>query len=76
MALKLNGLPREIADAVPNSDFSGEQADQAAGEILERLDTVQAKLDDLTIRLDSVCAIVAADRPNAGAANPCASPTP
>jgi hypothetical protein len=76
MALKLNSLPDELAAMYPDSDFSGEQADQAAGEILERLVTVQAKLDDLTVRLDSVCAIVAADRPNAGAVNPCVSPSP
>jgi hypothetical protein len=65
-ALKLSSLPDEIASVAPNSDSSGGYADQVVDQLLIRL-------DDLSVRLDQVCAIVSADRPAASAA-PCASP--
>jgi hypothetical protein len=74
MILQLNGLPESIASLVPASDFSGEQADGAVGPIQEQLVSIEAKVDDLTVRLARVCAIVEADRP-AASPEACSSPS-
>ena len=73
--LQLNGLPELVASQVPASDFSGEEADQAVGPIQDQLVAIEAKLDDLTVRLDRVCAVVSAGRP-AASPDACASPGP
>ena len=69
--LQFNGLPDAIAGRFPGSDSSGMQADAAVDTIQQQLVAVQVKLDDLTVRLDRVCAIVAADHPSA-----CPKPLP